>query len=272
MQPLFSEAGRRRLDQIVQPGVLCAFDFDGTLSPIVPQAEQAWLPPVIRQSLRRLTELTQVAVITGRALQDIRERLEFEPHFVLGNHGMEGLPDWENGAARHRQTCREWVRRLQTALQEPSYDPAIHIEDKQYSLAVHYRHARDPGQAEAQLAALFRNAFSEARVIPGKCVFNLLPQDAESKGSAMEKLLRLCNAERAIYVGDDITDEDIFRLERPALLSVRIGPWPGSAAPFYLPDSGSMARFLEALIERLQTRVTTATPDPRAKGTVSDDT
>lgn len=252
MLPLLSDEGLRRLDQIVQPGVLCMFDFDGTLSPIVPQAQQAWLPPHVKQRLIRLAQLATVAIVTGRALPDIRRRLQFEPHFVLGNHGIEGLPGWESSASRYRQTCAGWAQRLRTALQKPPYDPAIQIEDKQYSLSVHYRQAQDTRQTEALLSELFRNELAEARVIPGKCVFNLLPPGAENKGSAVEKLLQICAAQHAVYVGDDITDEDVFRLQRPGLLCVRIGKWAGSAAPFYLPDPESVTPFLQALIQRLQ--------------------
>jgi trehalose 6-phosphate phosphatase len=267
MQPLFSQAGRLRLDQIVQPGMLCAFDFDGTLSPIVPQAEQAWLPPEIRQSLLRLTELAQVAVITGRALPDIRARLGFAPQFVLGNHGIEGLPDWERKARHYREITRRWRQQLQVALRAPPFDdPAISIEDKQYSLSVHYRHARDPAQAEKRLAALFGQVLEQVRVIPGKCVFNLLPEGAESKGSALEKLLRIAGTRHALYVGDDCTDEDVFALQCPGLLCVRIGHWSGSAAPFYLPDAHGMVPLLQILIQRLQSRPAAVADSRSAKG------
>lgn len=266
MLPLFSDEGLQRLEQIAQPGLLCVFDFDGTLSPIVPQAQQAWLPPKVKQQLIQLAQLTTVAVVTGRALADIRQRLQFEPHFVLGNHGIEGLPGWESNAARYRQTCADWAQRLHAALQKPPYDPAIQIEDKQYSLSVHYRQAQDTRQAEALLAELFHNELAEARVIPGKCVFNLLPPEAGNKGSAMEKLLQICATQHAVYVGDDITDEDVFRLQRPGLLCVRIGKWSGSAAPFYLPGPENVTPFLQALIQRLQARGKAGACEPAAKG------
>lgn len=95
MLSLFSVAGQRRIDEIVKPGLLCVFDFDGTLSPIVAQPDQARLPLGVRRRLLELSKLASVAIITGRSLADIRPRLEFEPDYTVGNHGIEGIPGWE---------------------------------------------------------------------------------------------------------------------------------------------------------------------------------
>ena len=112
MEHLFNEAGRRRLDQIVQPGMLCVFDFDGTLSPIVPQPDSACLPPEVRERLVRLTTLAPVAILTGRSLTDIHKRLGFEPHYVIGNHGLEGVPGWESRSSRYAADCAAWRQAL----------------------------------------------------------------------------------------------------------------------------------------------------------------
>ena len=102
MTPLFSTPGSLRLTTTIQPGVLCVFDFDGTLSPIVAQPAQARLPPEIRKRLLALQKLTPVAILTGRSLADIRDRLGFTTDFVVGNHGLEGLP--ESAQRRAEQT------------------------------------------------------------------------------------------------------------------------------------------------------------------------
>ena len=253
MTPLFSRAGQARLDQIVQPGLLCVFDFDGTLSPIVTHPEQAHLPSGILQRLIELSSHVPVAIITGRSLADIRTRLQFEPDFLVGNHGLEGMPDGAPQAQLYEQTCRVWKALLSTTLEDRTcFDPNIQIEDKRFSLSVHYRLVRDRAQTELRLLELFAGLEPPARVVAGKCVFNLLPEGAPNKGMALEQLMLVSGARSAIYIGDDVTDEDVFRLRRQDLLSVRIERAPDSAADFFLHHRSEVVQMLDELIRRLR--------------------
>lgn len=253
MESLFSPAGQARLNDIVQPGMLCVFDFDGTLAPITPVPDHARMPEAILERLRRLASATPVAVLTGRSIADIRDRLGFEPPYLIGNHGMEGIPGWEADGDRHEAACRAWRAALAQHLNDRTqFEPGIWIEDKRYSLSVHYRSARDQVQTASKLAALFLQLDPPPRVVSGKCVFNLLSQDAADKGVAMEKLVQICAARTAIYIGDDVTDEDVFRLQRPDLLSIRVEPSAESAAAYFIPQHEDIARLLDDLIARLQ--------------------
>lgn len=250
MSLLFSETGLRRLDEIVQQRLLCAFDFDGTLAPIVVQPEHACLPNDIRQQLLELSCYAPVAIITGRSIEDTYSRLGFGPDFIVGNHGMEGVPGWEAHAQRHQAICVGWRTQLARVLREG--DAGIRLEDKHYSLSLHYRGARDAGAAEARLMKLFEALEPQPRVVGGKYVFNLLPQDAAHKGNALEQLITICGASHALYVGDDVTDEDVFRLQRRDLLSVRIEHAPYSAAQFFLPRPEDIVQLLTELTARLR--------------------
>jgi trehalose 6-phosphate phosphatase len=252
MTPLFSAAGQQRLDEIIRPGVLCAFDFDGTLAPIVPHPDHAYLPAEARGLLVELSEYAPVAIITGRAVDDITTRLGFTPHFVVGNHGLEGVPGWEAHAAKHEAACVQWRQALETAVQNGDFDTGIFIEDKRYSLSVHYRMAADQARAERQLEAFFTTLVLPPRVVVGKLIYSLMPDDAGHKGSAMEQLMKATGAPSAIYVGDDVTDEDVFRLQRGDLLSVRIEYSSNTAAEFVLPEPQDMPRLLRELIARLR--------------------
>ena len=250
MSLLFSEPGLRRLDEIVQQSLLCAFDFDGTLAPIVAQPEHARLPDDIRQHLLTLSGYAPVAIITGRSIEDTYSRLGFDPDFIVGNHGMEGVPGWEAQAQRHQATCVGWRTQLARVLQDG--DAGIRLEDKRYSLSVHYRTADDTDEAKALLIRLFGTLEPQPRVVGGKYVFNLLPQDAAHKGDALEQLIAICGARHALYVGDDVTDEDVFRLQRRDLLSVRIEHAPQSAAQFFLPRPEDIVQLLTELTARLR--------------------
>lgn len=252
MTQLFSAAGLRRLDEIVRPGLLCVFDFDGTLAPIVAHPDDARLPPEVLERLQRLARLTPVGILTGRSVEDIRPRLGFDPTYLVGNHGLEGVPGDMHDGAGYARLCAGWRGQLLAALADKErFDPAIQVEDKTYSLSLHYRHAADPDLARERLAALSASLEPAPRVIGGKFVFNLLPEDKVDKGTALQQLLQASGASGGIYVGDDVTDEDVFRLRRPDLLSVRIGKHPDSAAPFYLPLRDDILAFLDDLIHRL---------------------
>src|SRR5687768_5857682 len=143
MAPLFSVPGRRKLDEFVRPGLLCAFDFDGTLAPIVMHPDKASTPQNVVARLNELANYTKLAVITGRSVEDARVRLGFSPEYVVGNHGLEGIPGWEERGAYFKEVCNTWLVVLTHLLKElPALEREIWIENKGYSLSVHYRMAR----------------------------------------------------------------------------------------------------------------------------------
>lgn len=252
MIPLFSEPARARFEAIVQPGLLCVFDFDGTLSPIVPRPEDARLPDEVRQRLVALSQVAPVAILTGRSIADVSARLGFDADHVVGNHGIEGMPGWEARAAAYAEQCARWRAVLERALDAGALPGGIAVEDKRHSLSVHYRHAAEPDTAAEALRALFATLAPAPRLIAGKCVFNLLPEGAADKGSAMAQLIAATGANSAVYVGDDVTDEDAFRLRRDDLMSIRIEASPDSAASHFLDRREDIVRLLDALTGRLR--------------------
>lgn len=253
MTLLFSQEGRQRLDEMVKPGLLCAFDFDGTLAPIVPQPECARLPCDIRRRLIGLSDYAPVAVITGRSVDDIRSRLALDAEFILGNHGIEGMPGWERRAQHFQQLTSGWWTQIQTWLAAAgAAGESIRLENKRYSLSVHYRLASDAAHAETMLEDVFRHLTPPPRVVAGKYVYNLLPPEAGDKGTALEQLMQSSGARCAIYVGDDVTDEDVFRLKRPDVLSVRVERCDRSDAELYLEHWQDIGMLLDELTTRLR--------------------
>ncbi len=241
------------MDEIIQPGLLCAFDFDGTLAPIVAQPDKVQLPYDVQQQLIALSDYAPIAIITGRSVKDIKKYLGFSPDFLVGNHGIEGLPDWDRHAGSYELYCRMWEQKLSAAFQNHNlFDPGIRIEDKGYSLSIHYRAVHDPEDVVQKLENLFRQLTPVPRVIPGKSVFNLVPENAMDKGGALLKLMSTQHFRTAMYVGDDVTDEDVFRLHRPEVLTVRIENAADSAAEFFLRQRLDIKHLLDELIVRLR--------------------
>jgi trehalose 6-phosphate phosphatase len=253
MNLLFSESGTQRMNEIIRAGLLCSFDFDGTLAPIVDRPEKVELPYEVQQKLFALSCYAPIAVITGRAVKDIQKYMGFSPDFIIGNHGLEGLPDWQSNAEQYQSTCIKWRQQLHAVLENPALSAhGIWIEDKCYSLSIHYRPAREHGDIASRLRKLFSELDPAPRVIEGKNVFNLLPKNAADKGVALSKLMDTYDFHSAIYVGDDVTDEDVFRLHRPDILTVRIEHAADSSAEFFLRQRQDVRHLLDELIVRLR--------------------
>lgn len=253
MRALLSTAGRQALCDFAARAPLCLFDFDGTLAPLAPDPAGVLLPPPVRQLLLRLQQRVPVGIVTGRALADMRERLGFVPDYLIGNHGLEGVP----GDRRQHQVladaCCRWKAWL--APRVAAIDPAIWLEDKRYSLSLHFLHARAPAQAMAALSALFAELTPAPRIIPGKYIFSLLPGERGDKGEAVSQLLRFTQRDAALYVGDDVTDEDVFRLPDPRIFSVRVGHGADTAARWHIDDHEAISRLLELLLRCVPERM-----------------
>ena len=247
----FSREGIEALRRLRGRRLLAAFDFDGTLAPIALRPEQVITPPGTRAALDRLRRWCATAVITGRSRDDVLGRLGVAVDYAVGNHGIDGLP----GAERETRECvavsRGWLVQLRDGEALRALDAGLLLEDKGVSLSVHYRQARDPGRARAELPPLFGGLDPAPRIVTGKMVFNLLPPAAVDKGTALLRLLELAGAEAGLYVGDDVTDEDVFRLHQPDLLTVRVGRDEGSRARLYLRAPSEIPRLIDGLIAEL---------------------
>jgi len=239
---ILSPANREVLAQMAWSNVLLAFDFDGTLAPIVAEAEKASLPSATRALLDGLALRYPCAIISGRARDDVLERVRgIQFWSVVGNHGLE--PSFRDG--RYVDDVRAWRRKLERRL---GHAEGVSVEDKAYSLAIHYRQSRRKREALAAVREAIR-PLTDARVIRGKAVVNLVPQGAPHKGVALEKLRARYGCDTALYVGDDQTDEDVFALDQPGrLLGIRVGRSTRSAASYYLKDQAEVAALLRVLL------------------------
>lgn len=253
MIPFFSEQGRMQAARILRKGMLCAFDFDGTLSPFMGY-ENARLPADVCERLVRLQSMTPVAIVTGRALSDIRARLPFKPDYLVANHGQEGVPGQSKDSEQYRRMVDCWAVALKKALSDASrYDRGVSLDNKRYSLAVHYRKAADYEATEDRLTRLFAEVAPQAHILPGKFVYNLIPQGAPDKGDALLSLMKAAGAQTALYVGDDETDEDVFALDSSSILTVRIEKSARSHARCYLDSQEDIISLLDLVIDTLET-------------------
>lgn len=194
------------------------FDFDGTLSDIVDDPDAAALTPGADAALRALARVCPVAILSGRDLADVTDRVGVPGLWYAGSHGFElTAPD----GSRHRNdTAAQAIPVLQRAagaLRERLADVAgAAVEHKTFAVAVHYRNAARDRVAEVTSAVRAAGRDSGLRVTTGREVIELRPDidwdkgrtlrwvtDRMTAGGAAERLL-------PIFLGDDITDEDAF--------------------------------------------------------------
>ncbi|MCC7122737.1 MAG: trehalose-phosphatase [Gammaproteobacteria bacterium] len=248
MQNIFSPAGRRALQAAMARRPLLAFDYDGTLAPIVPLPDVATTPVGIARRLARLARLRPVAIITGRAIEDVRMRLGFTPQAIIGNHGAEWECDVQPDTASKLDIARDRLAHHHhelTAL-------GVRVEDKRLSLALHYRGARDALRAVARIHALLADAVNDVEVFDGKRVVNIVPRGAPDKGQALLRLVRATGVDSALFIGDDVNDEAVFRIAPPDWLTVRVGAVSaGSHAAFYLDTQSLVPLLLQDMIDLL---------------------
>ena len=244
MKHILSPGSVDLLAQLAWSRVLLAFDFDGTLAPIVADRDRAVMRSRTRALLTAACELYPCAVISGRAQRDVATRLgPIGVKYVVGNHGIEPGSDI-SGFEREIAIVRPL---LEQAL---APHPGLDIEDKRYSLAVHYRTSRRKREARRAIDAAVGALPRPMRVIPGKLVANIVPIGARNKGDILLELRDQEPADVALYVGDDVTDEDVFALDQPGrLLTMRIGTTTMSAARFFLRDQREIDSLLDWMVK-----------------------
>lgn len=250
MTYLFSDEGMVELHAFVEYTTLIVFDLDGTLAPIVSDPAGICIPEEVRQRLIQLNHMAPVAVITGRSRADAMTYLGFTPRFLVGNHGAEGLPGEETAGQDFAGLCREWQSQLELLLPDMPAS-GINLEAKGETIALHYRQATDPVKAQGSILAAIACLIPPPRVVSGIFVENIAPQNAPHKGAALEVIMAHLGCGRAIFVGDDVTDEDVFQLRNPSILGIRVGVNQESSAGFYLQGQYETVRLLQALIDLL---------------------
>jgi len=225
-------------------------DYDGTLTPIVSRPDQALLMQSTREILRTLATKLPVAILSGRELKDVRKRVGIDGIVYAGSHGF----DIAGPGGLQRQEATEFLPTLDVAEKELREKFAgiagALIERKRFSIAAHYRNVNEsdfPKMERAVRQVVGRHR--ALRRIDGKKVYELLPNIDWDKGKAVIWLLEKLGLDRPdarpIYIGDDRTDEDAFRVleQRGVGILVSEKPRP-TAASYSLGDPSEVERFL----------------------------
>ena len=189
-------------------------DIDGTLLDLAPTPREVWVPPGLAKTLNRLLERTDgaLALVSGRSLNDIDLIFAPDQFPAVGGHGAEMRiePDSESVASHAPPMDKELKRRLAAIAQ---LSPGILLEDKGYSLALHYRLAPHAEKAIYAAVSLIRADLPNApiEVLPGKCVCEIKHSGFTKATGVLELMTHEpFKGRRPLFIGDDVTDESVF--------------------------------------------------------------
>lgn len=207
MQPLLTPAGMEALRGAMDRAVLLAFDFDGTLAPIVDDPTTARPSAEVVEVMKDLVRHYPVAIVSGRARHDVATRLGFEPRFIVGNHGADGgMQQWSPEVLSAVVAWQDRLVSNRVALAHAG----VAIEDKGESWTLHYRTAADPASARLEIARFLAGLNPLLRAFEGKFCVNVVVSASPNKGDAVERIATEAQAQCVIYFGDDVTDESVY--------------------------------------------------------------
>lgn len=249
-QPFWDVAESLRLGK----PILCVFDFDGTLAPLVDHPARAGLSLPLRRELEGLRGRAGVAVLSGRALRDVRRRVGVKGIVYGGNHGVElegqGQAYLHLAARRLKSHAGVLLCRARHVFKDV---PGVIIEGKGFGVSVHFRRVALPFRRMFDRGV--RNLKRETHALAflwtrGHKVWDLRPPTGWDKGKALDLLWRRMGKPFVVCVGDDVTDEDMFRSVRGKGFGVKVGG-ERTKARYRLTSQKEVPRFLKWLNKKI---------------------
>ncbi len=230
-------------------------DYDGTLSPIVDRPELAVMSEEMRDVVKRLSKKFTVAIVSGRMREDVEKLIGIEGLIYAGSHGFDisgpGISMIEPRAKEMIPLIAETIKRLSEHLGSIK---GILIEEKKFSVAVHYR------LVEESYLSRIKDCVNEIiqdnkslRLMSGKKVFEILPAIDWDKGRAVRWITQALGISwteaSVIYIGDDTTDEDAFRVIRTRGTGILVSQNPrDSAADFRLSSTEEVKNLFSEIV------------------------
>ncbi|MCK5139333.1 MAG: bifunctional alpha,alpha-trehalose-phosphate synthase (UDP-forming)/trehalose-phosphatase [Thermodesulfovibrionia bacterium] len=235
------------LEKIPRNNIFLFFDFDGTLTPIVSSPDKAHLSEYTRNLILRLNERYPVAIISGRALHDIKQRVNLKNMIYAGNHGAE---IWDGQKLVVGQQLSDSKKVLSNIIDElknalSSVKGTI-IEDKGITASIHYRmvDSRDICTLFDIIWTTAHNYKGLFKITSGKKVFEIKPHGTWNKGDAVKWICEHYGKNRVpVYLGDDTTDEDAFNAIKGKGTGISIGR--SLKADYYLKTQGEVKKLLQ---------------------------
>lgn len=230
-------------------------DFDGTLVPIVQSPEEAKLSIETRNLLQKLCQKHNLylVIISGRELEDIKKKIGLPDIIYGGNHGLEGEIFHKKYSYPIASKTVSTLKKIQKSLDKiASQFAGVIIEDKGIVLSFHYRLV---GKKVPEVKSLFKKTLKpyikdkSISIIAGKMVFDIRPKVNWNKGSFAELVINQIFMQTktipvVIFIGDDKTDEDVFRIVKKGI-TIKVGGAYQSSANYTLKNTNEVFKFLK---------------------------
>lgn len=230
-------------------------DYDGTLAPIAATPDKAVMPRSVRLALKKLSAdpSCRLAIISGRSVRDVSGRVGIKGIVYAGNHGLE-IKGSNGRIINHVPPMYGPIfRRIKTTLGALviRYKGAV-LEDKGCSISVHYRMVgRDGAQklrSEIRRALMHDKQNGNIIVRRGKMVIEILPMVYWDKGKVVLSILKGYKDALPVYVGDDVTDEDAFKVIGKDGIAVIVGEHKKTRARYRLKDVSDVEKFMRYIL------------------------
>lgn len=238
------------------------FDYDGTLTPIARTPQQAVISEKVKELLKKISEKPglALAIISGRQLKDIKNIVGLKDIIYAGNHGLEIQGPKIKLESKVAPGSRLIIRNIyENMVSSFSRIKGVLIEDKGLSVSVHYRLMDVKDMPE------FLSIFSEItesfttdnkiKINEGKKVYEIKPMVAWDKGKTVLWLLArqqfLAGKDKVfpVYFGDDLADEDVFKVLKNKGLTIFVGQPRASKALYYVKSTTEVTRFMKQVLE-----------------------
>jgi len=259
MEYLFSHRNKLK-DRLKDKFVLLFIDYDGTLTPIAETPKKAVITKEVKGLLQKLSKSPhyRVAIISGRALSDIKGLVGLKDIIYAGNHGLEIEGPKIKFESQVSPRLKSIIRHIyEDAVSKLSKIKGVLIEDKGLTISVHYRLV---DKKDVQRFLSIFNEITDPYIVRGKIkinsgkkVYEIKPPVMWDKGKIVlwllgrQQFLLGENKIFPIYIGDDVTDEDAFKVLKKKGLTIFVGEQASSKAQYYLKTTDEVAEFLKLI-------------------------
>ncbi|KAK7351175.1 hypothetical protein VNO77_10429 [Canavalia gladiata] len=279
---LYHPSALNVFDQIIYNSkgkkIVVFLDYDGTLSPIVTDPDKAFMTRKMRATLKGIARHFPTAIVTGRCRDKVYNFVKLAELYYAGSHGMDikgptksQSPKKGNNKGVLFQPASQFLPMIDEVykilLEKTNSVPGAKVENNKFCLSVHFRCVDEKSWAPlAEKVKLVLNEYPQLRLTQGRKVLEIRPAIKWDKGKALEFLLKALGYENSddvfpIYIGDDRTDEDAFKVlrSRGQGIGILVSRVPKETdASYTLQDPSEVEQFLRRLVE--WKRSSTVTP------------
>ncbi|KAH9670002.1 putative trehalose-phosphate phosphatase J [Citrus sinensis] len=247
--------------------IVMFLDYDGTLSPIVENPDRAFMSGKMRRAVRQLAKYFPTAIVTGRCRDKVYDFVKLAELYYAGSHGMDikgptkGLKYNQKSKVVNFQPASEFLPLIdkvyKVLVEKTKSTPGARVENNKFCISVHFRCVDEKKWNDlAQKVKEVVNEYPQLNWRQGRMVMEIRPKIEWDKGKALEFLLEClgfadCSNVFPVYIGDDTTDEDAFKIlrKREQGFGILVSKFPKkTSASYSLREPDEVMDFLQKLV------------------------